>query len=345
MRNRFRRSALIAAVVGGASAVVLAQAAASPSTHGGVGARRATGGSIVYVSGGNVWRAGADGSARRRLTRNGTRRDPYSPPSQADNGTIVAVRGTMLYRFARTGKLLGRPKPVAAGLQNEGPLHELAFAPALSPDATKIALTKVLLQGAYNPTTGVSGLNLLAVNIEYRNSVTARKVGERHVPGDYIQSPSWIDNRRVLVFAPYNSFAPQVFVDTPGGALQPWFADQLDGESSFDRKLLDEGELTRGGDKLAVIRGTNVEGDWRGASVQIYAVHGFGSQPDAVCAIQPLRGGPLGRPTWSPDGRSLAWSDGAGIWTSPVDLGAQRCGLTPKLIVAGGASPDWGPAR
>ena len=328
-----------------ASAAILAQAAAAPASTAGRAASSATAGSLVYVSGGNVWRAGVDGSARRRLTRNGTRRDPYSPPSQADNGTIIAVRGRLLYRFARTGKLLGPAKPVAVGLQNEGPLHELPFSPALSPDATKVALTKVLLQGIYNPTTGVKGLNLLSVSIEYRNAATARKVGERHVAGDYMQSPSWIDNRRVLVFAPYNSFAPQVFVDTLGGVLQPWFGDQLDGESSFDRKLLDGGELTRTGDKLALIRGTNVEGDWRGATVQIYAVRGMGAAPEAVCTIQPLRGGPLGRATWSPDGRTLAWSDGAGIWSSPVELGAANCGLAPKLIVAGGASPDWGPAR
>jgi hypothetical protein len=339
MRNRLGKLTLAAA----AAVCALAQAAVGAPNH--VEGSRATTGSVVYVSAGNLWRAAADGSARRRLTRNGTRRDPYSPPSQADNGTIVAVRGTMLYRFARTGKAVGRPKAVASGLHNQGSLHELPFSPAISPNATKVAMTKVLLQGIYNPTTGVGGLNILAVSIEYRNTVTARKVGERHVAGDYLQSPSWIDNQRVLLFSPYNSFAPQVFVDTAGGALQPWFADQLDGDSSFDRKLVDQGELTRAGDKLAVIRGTNVEGDWRGASIQIYAVHGLGTAPAAVCAIQPLRGGPLGRPSWSPDGRMLAWSDSAGIWSSPVDVGASGCGVAPKLIVPGGASPDWGPAR
>ena len=159
-----------------------------------------------------------------------------------------------------------------------------------------------------------------------------------------MQSASWIDNRRVLVFAPQTSFSPQVFVDTLGRPLQPWFGDQLEGDSSFDGKLLDEGELTRTGDKLALIRGTNLEGNWRGASVQIYAVHGVGSPPDAVCASQPLRGGPLGRPGWSADGRAIAWSD-AGISSSSVDLSRAGCGLAPKLVVAGGASPDWGPAR
>jgi hypothetical protein len=346
MTHRMGQHMLGAVLAAAAVAVALAPAGAAVRNRAAdMTVAHAVSGNLVYTKGGNVWRARADGSHRRRLTRNGTLRDPYSPPSQANSGTIIAVRGPRMYRMAPSGRLLRRPLTVAAGLRNEGPLHELAFSPAVSPDGGKVALTKTLLQGIYDPRTGTRGLNLLAVSIEYRNAVSGTKLGERHVPGDYMQSPSWIDNGRLLVFAPYNSFAAQVFVDTPGGTLQPWFDDRLDGDSSFDRKLLDEGELTRAGDKLALIRGNNVEGDWRNATVQIYAVRGLSAPPTAVCSIRPLRGGPLGRPTWSPDGHSLAWSDRAGIWSSSVDLAAGGCGLTPKLIVPGGVSPDWGPAR
>jgi hypothetical protein len=344
--HRHASHMLVAGALAAVAAMALASSgAAMPERAAHRAAAAATSGSLVYVRGGNLWRARADGSGRRRLTRNGTSRNPYSPPSQANNGTIVAVRGPSLYRIARTGRLLRPPMKVAAGLRNEGPLHELPFSPAISPDGRRVALTKVLLQGVYDSKTGTSGLNLLAVTVEYRSAVSGAKLGERHVPGDYIQSPSWIDNRRLLVFEPYNSFAPQVFIETPGGNLQPWFDDRLDGDSSFDRKLLDEGELARAGDKLALIRGTNVENDWRNAMIEIYSVHGLSTPPTAVCAIRPLRGGPLGHPTWSPDGHSLAWSDRAGIWSSPVDLAADSCGLAPKLIVPGGVSPDWGPTR
>jgi hypothetical protein len=307
-------------------------------------AHAAVGGSIVFIKAGNVWVAAADGSRQRRVTRNG-RAGAYTSPTQADNGTIVALRGTTkIYRLNRKGGVLGRPLSAAVGLRNEGPLHEIASGPAVSPDGQKVAFYKSLLQGVYDVHTGVKGLNLLAVTTEYRNAVSGKKLGERHEPGSYLQSPSWIDNRRLLVFAPYNAFAPQVYVDTLGGGFRPWFADQLDGDSSFDRKLLDEGELTRAGDKLAAIRGTNVAGNWRGAAITLYSVSGLVTAPTAVCAVRATRG-PLAKPTWSPDGSALAWSDRGGVWSSRVDLSRSGCGLAPRLVIRGGATPDWGPAR
>lgn len=299
--------------------------------------------SIVFARGGNVWSAAPDGSRQRRVTRNGTAANPYTSPTQADNGTIVALRGTKIYRLNRKGRVLGRPRVVATGLRNAGPLHELALGPAVSPDGKKVALTKATLQGAYDPHTGVKGMNLLAVTTEYRSALTGSKLAERHEPGTYLQSPSWIDNRRLLVFAPYSSYSPQLFVDTLGGGLQGWFADDLDGSEPFDRKLLDEGELTRAGDKLALIRGTNVEGDWAGAALTVYPVSGFSTAPRAICSL-PVTNGPLAKPTWSPDGRTLAWSNRSGVWASAVDLTAPGCGLSPRLVIRGGTTADWGPA-
>ena len=59
--------------------------------------------SLVYVKDSNVWSARPDGSEQRRLTTDGTPQDPYSSPSQADDGTIVAVRGTRFHKLDAAG--------------------------------------------------------------------------------------------------------------------------------------------------------------------------------------------------------------------------------------------------
>jgi WD40-like Beta Propeller Repeat len=302
-------------------------------------------GSIVFSKSSNIYRAHGDGSGARRLTRDGSRSHPYRQPTQADDGTVVAVReDTTLYRLSRTGRRLGRPRPIATGPRNEGSLHDLALSPAVSPNGREVALSNTLLQGTYDPATGTSGMNLLSVTIEYRSARTGRRTGEIHVPGDYLESPSWVDDAHVLFFKPLVGYAAQVNVDTRGGAPQEWFADELGGEPSFERQPLDQGELTRAGDKLALVRGTNLREDWAGSTITIFRTAGLGAMPAPVCTIPHTGTGPFAKPTWSPDGSMLAWSDGRGIWSSPVDTAVEGCGLAPRLIVPGGATPDWGPA-
>src|SRR5437763_7768307 len=101
-----------------ALATVLAAASPAAPSHAAAGP-----GSLVYLKGGNVFVANPDGSAQRRVTRDGKRRLGYDHPTQADNGTIVALRGTDLVRFGRSGRRLGKPRRVSAGLAGPGSLH------------------------------------------------------------------------------------------------------------------------------------------------------------------------------------------------------------------------------
>ena len=80
---------LIAAVALAALAVAPA-AGGAPASETAVGAASAGAGSILYLKGGKLWVAGPDGSAKRQVPHPGS----FSSASQADNGTIVAQRGT-----------------------------------------------------------------------------------------------------------------------------------------------------------------------------------------------------------------------------------------------------------
>jgi hypothetical protein len=58
--------------------------------------------------------------------------------------------------------------------------------------------------------------------------------------------------------------------------------------------------------------------------------------------------GPTGaffRPTWSPDGNSLAWEEGDGIWVGTFDIDSPTCAGDARLVIPGGKAPDWGPAE
>lgn len=64
--------------------------------------------SLVFIRDHNVWLANADASGQYQVTRDGTSGAPYESPSQADDGTIVAIRETpgarrQIYRMTQSG--------------------------------------------------------------------------------------------------------------------------------------------------------------------------------------------------------------------------------------------------
>jgi hypothetical protein len=229
---------------------------------------------------------------------------------------------------------------VASGTSNSFSLHTLALGAAISPNGRWVASSILEYQGLYDPTTGGRSADIIAQDMYYYDDQTGKVVAKTHAAGTYFMSPSWMDNVHLLIFAPYNISAAQVIVDERNRPGWAWFADA--DALSFNRQILDQGELTRKRDKLALVRGTNLKGNWRGASLQIYSVTNLHAAPTALCSLKAQHGRLL-KPTWSPDGTSLAWSDSSGVWVSPVTPGAANCGLSPRLVIPGGSSPDWGP--
>jgi len=148
--------------------------------------------------------------------------------------------------------------------------------------------------------------------------------------------------QRLLVFAPFNSYAPEVLVDNFAGSTDGWFSDEHSGEPDpFGRQPIDDGELTRAGDRIAFVRGTNVKGDSSGALFEVDTVSSLNEVPTPLCSFVPPGTGPFSGPSWSPDGTSLAWANRSGVWTATLNPGSGDCGVSPRMVVRGGKQADW----
>jgi hypothetical protein len=327
VRGRGRRLATT-----GALAAIAALAAAS-------GAEAS---SIVYVRGGDVWLAKSNGKGQRPITRNGSPRNPYRSPSYSDKGVIAAVRGRRdVYFFDRRGRRL-RPKRDISG----GPV--LPFDPvivdqALSPNGRWLASTLWMTTRDATPRPGEPTGTDFGTTVWY----TRAKDGKlRQGTTDGGQSVTWVTNSRPLVFAPYVFLAADAYVVNLANpnSPAPWFQDAAVIDPLNDGQPLDDGELTRAQDKLAVVRGPNTAASSLPTMLRVYAVASLSQRPTERCDLRAAPNSRIESPTWSPDGRRLAWSERSGIWVSPIGAGAGGCGAAPKRLIAGGSQPDWGPA-
>jgi hypothetical protein len=292
--------------------------------------------SIVYTKDTNVWVARPDGTQARPVTSDGG----YRSPSQADDGTILAVRGDKLYKLDRQGHplavfgsvLTGKPGSIGA----VGPLDA-----RISPDGTKLAYWLGIMGGWYDYSTGTYYTDPQSA-INYQSAVDGSQLGSTM----FYEEPSWLaDSQHLLLWDSINGGVPQAVSGTVGmnhNQLTGWFHDG-DVFGYTDWKPTGAGELSRDGKRLAALRaratmgaGGAARGAWN--SIQIYDVTSLTAPPAGACFIADDTGKEFGPPSWSPGGDQIAFARPDGIYTSPV------CGVAPKLVIAGGNEPDWGPA-
>jgi hypothetical protein len=331
MTLRTGRRALIGVLAAAALAVAAAPAGAS---------------SVVYVKDGNVWLTDPDGAKQYQVTFDGG----YSSPSQADDGTIVALRARQFVRMDRSGRQLNAPVD-GIGTDPGGGQFYGPWEPKVSPDGRRIAYWFGQYSEYYN-----SGCNCYLFHLENLSTWTWADHFKPYTDdGQYkgLESPSWLTGDRLL--ATYSGFHENVWtwkLDSGHANYDAqWAFSVQDSEGTYydfgDAEVSPDGSrfaATAGGDATTndqLFVGTTNGPLWVGEPPYDNGLSPLPAQPDLRC------GGTLGKivsPTWAPDSREVAYSLGDGVHVLGAGDLADCRALTDRTIAPGGSEPDWGPA-
>ena len=302
--------------------------------------------SLVYAKDGNVWLTDPSGGKQYQVTFDGG----YSSPSQADDGTIVALQNRRFVRMDRSGRQLNAPVDGIGTDPNGGEFYG-PYEPKVSPDGRRIAYWFGQYEQRYD-----YGCYCYLWTTE--NSVTWTWADHFKPYTDDGQdkgtaAPSWLTNDRLL--ATYPGFYQSVWT---------WKLDSghanYDAQWSFSIPNPDGGyydfgdaEVSPDGSRFAATAGGDATSDdqlyiattngplWVGDPPYDNGLEALPTQPTLRC------GGTVGKvvsPTWSPDSHELAYSVADGVHVIGADNLDDCRALTDRTIAPGGSEPDWGPA-
>jgi hypothetical protein len=280
---------------------------------------------------GNVWLANPDGTGLYQVTLDGDANDPYGPPSQADDGTIVTSAGSgdqeELIFLKQNGDVLRSFVPQA---EFDGGITDSD----VSPDGSKVAYTTGFFG---NATCDPSSTGVTPCDVTFVTSADGVDQGVR-LAGQ--SAPAWMTNSRLLT-----GDGGTHLITVDGGSDQNWFGP--DGGAGSNSKDPDDGDWKA--NRLVAVTGD------AGSRKFIHAFNapsaGAAARPPAAPAPVCVLSGPVETPTQpddifrdptiSPDGNDIAWEevniladvDGAGIWTWNPGPGDWRPSATRGFTV------------
>jgi hypothetical protein len=309
-----------------------------------VSAATAAADSLVYVKDSDVWAARPDGTGAVRITTDGTPTDRYGYATQADDGTILAVRGSRFHRFDRAGRRLASFGSVLTG--NPGVIGAVGPIDArVSPDGQKLAYWLGIMGGWYDYAHGIYYTDPESA-VVYQSAVDGAQLGDTV----FWEEPSWLaDSQHLLVWERLNGLTPQVASGEIGADhnhFTGWFRDRETFADPAGGHEIGAGELSRDGSRLAALRSGAVSGLHSPYNqLIVYTVAGLDRPPvPMACAFQGDNGNEIGAPTLSPDATRVAWAEPTGIWVGTIGRSDSCDGWDAKLVIPGGLEPDWGPA-
>ena len=266
--------------------------------------------SLVFIRDSNVWLANPDGSGQYQVTLDGTASSAYESPSQADDGTIVAARQppgqrTQLFRMSQSGRLLN--PPINTPAPGTGAMH-----PKVSPNGALVAYWFETLVNSPLCVFCVSLSNQAL--LPYSDRFTHHEaIGTPNTGG----WPSWLGNDTIVLG---NGSAELKYYRLGMSAAADWFNESV---------------FIGGGAGLQTLLDAEVAPDRRPARRRARQppgddpLLGMSGPPPGHRPWRTLRPplpAPDGRfadPTWTSDGRLLAWQENDGVWSgAPGDLRA-----------------------
>src|SRR4051812_27158386 len=266
--------------------------------------------SIVYVKDSNIWAARPDGTGAVRITADGTPQDRYGYATQADDGTVLAVRGSRFHRFERAGRRVATFGSVltdkAGALGAVGPLDA-----RISPDGQKVAYWVGIMGGWYDYAHGIYYSRPDSA-VVYQSAVDGAQLGDTV----FWEEPSWLaDSQHLLVWERLNALTPQVASGEIGADhnhFAGWFRDRDTFADPAGGHEIGAGELSRDGQRLAALRSPATSGGLHAADNQlvVYSVAGIDRPPAPMArAFQGDGGDEIGPPSLSPDATKVAWAE------------------------------------